>query len=522
LAPLQHKRLGAVATVLQDGRVLVQGGEYTDYARQNRKVVPPDELWDPRTNRWSLAPRTNPVTRKGIQWSHAPTRTPLGDGRTLVTGGKEPGYNAGPFEIDPQPEAEAYIIEMGSRKKRPAGTVCVARWMHATAVLPDGSVLLIGGANNQGAAIADVEIGLPPTFAASRILGRQVAGFQDQLNVHQCRGLIRESERARSQKRYDEALALAREALALTPRDPDARQELAYVYSAMGRHEEALVEYRRLVTKDRKSPFLWHFLACTLLHLQRRPEALDACRRVVELVQEEGEDFTTQSIYADALEQSQFLALELDGPEAALEATRPADQLATEEWNNKGVALHRQGKNTEALPCFDRALELDPRNDYALHNKAAALLKLQRPREALAALERCIALRGDRAAGSLVNQGVAHYELGDFEASVKSYERAIKLKAERPILVNAWTNRGNSLLKLKEYEQAGASYAGAIKVDPTFSTAWHGKVCVATAQGRFGDARAALEKLLTLAPDMKAELRRDPDLAPYWAWERRQ
>jgi tetratricopeptide (TPR) repeat protein len=528
LAPLQHKRLGAVATVLKDARVLIQGGHYTDYDRGNKSVYPPDEVWDPRTNTWnpSEAPQKYfDAKEREIDWNTkaygrpSPTLTPLGDGRILVTGGKEPGYAAAGWEVDPEPYADAFIVEKGSKKKIPAGTLCVPRWIHAAALLPDGSVMLIGGADNVCAAIADVEIGLPPNFATNKLLRAQVAGFQGQLALQVSKGLIHKAGRARHLKRYEDALKFAREAVALTPRHKDAWQELGYVYSEMGRHEDALVEYQRLLAKDRKSPFLWHFIAYTNLQLKRRREALDAYCKVVELVQEEGEDFTTQRIHEDARKQRQYLTIELNGPEAGLKVTGPKVDLSTEEWNNMGLALHQQGKNTEALPCFDRALKLDPRNDYALHNQAVVLLQLKRPKEARAALEKCIALRGKGAGGSLINLGVAQYDLGDFDASVKSYDRSIKLNVKGLLLVNAWTNRGNSLLKLKKFDRADESYGNALKVDPKFVTAWHGKVCVASAQGNFRAAAAALKKLLKLAPTMEAELRRDEDLAACWAWE---
>jgi len=531
LAPLQHKRLGAVATVLEDGRVLVQGGQSTDYAGGNKTVYPPDEVWDPRSNTWSPseAPqRTFDAKEREIDWSTkaygrpAPTLTPLGDNRILVTGGKEPGYAAGGWEVDPKPYEDAFIIEKGSRKEIPAGTLCVPRWIHSAALLPDGSVMLIGGADNFCAAIADVEIGLPPDFEASKVLGAQVGGFREQLNLQVSKGLIHKAGRARHLKRYDDALKFAREAVALTPRHQGAWQVLGTVYSVMGRHEEALVEFHRLLAKDRKSPFLWHFIGYANLQLNRRREALEAYAKVVDLVREEGEDLTTERIHEDARKQRQYLTIELDGPEAGLRVTGPEDALSTEEWNNLGLALHQQGRNAEALPCFDRALKLNPKNDYALHNQGAVFLQLQRPQEARAALENCIALRGKGAGGSLINLGIAHYDLGDFEASVKSYDRAIRLNVKGLLLVNAWTNRGNSLLKLKKYDRAGKSYGNALTVDPKFVTAWHGNVCVATAQGNFREARAALKKVFSLAPAMESELRRDDDLKAYWAWEEKQ
>ena len=41
------------------------------------------------------------------------------------------------------------------------------------------------------------------------------------------------------------------------------------------------------------------------------------------------------------------------------------DQSDPELWNNKGVALRSMGRYDEALECFNRSLELDPRDKKA-------------------------------------------------------------------------------------------------------------------------------------------------------------
>ena len=41
------------------------------------------------------------------------------------------------------------------------------------------------------------------------------------------------------------------------------------------------------------------------------------------------------------------------------------DQSNPELWNNKGVALRSMGRYDEALECFNRSLELDPRDKKA-------------------------------------------------------------------------------------------------------------------------------------------------------------
>jgi hypothetical protein len=69
------RRRGHVATLLQDGRVLVTGG-------WNYNELPPafGELYDPSTGTWT---KTSPMTR----WRYSPDATTLSDGRVLVAGG---------------------------------------------------------------------------------------------------------------------------------------------------------------------------------------------------------------------------------------------------------------------------------------------------------------------------------------------------------------------------------------------------------------------------------------------------
>ena len=39
--------------------------------------------------------------------------------------------------------------------------------------------------------------------------------------------------------------------------------------------------------------------------------------------------------------------------------------LTAKEWCDKGKALVASGRHQEALPCLDKALAIDPKNEYA-------------------------------------------------------------------------------------------------------------------------------------------------------------
>jgi len=59
---------------------------------------------------------------------------------------------------------------------------------------------------------------------------------------------------------------------------------------------------------------------------------------------------------------------------------------------NKGLSLEAVGKFQEALACYDRALQLNPRFAEAWHSKGAALGSLKRPQEAITCFNRALEL----------------------------------------------------------------------------------------------------------------------------------
>ena len=61
-------------------------------------------------------------------------------------------------------------------------------------------------------------------------------------------------------------------------------------------------------------------------------------------------------------------------------------------WNNKGASLDSLGRYEEAIDCYDRVLELDPRKVNAWYNKALAEDKLSKSQEAIHSYQQFLAL----------------------------------------------------------------------------------------------------------------------------------
>jgi len=123
---LDTARAGHTATLLPNGKVLIVGGGY-DYE------INSTELYDPATGTWTSTGNLN-VARG----SH--TATLLPDGKVLVAG----GYNNDDFSVE---EASAELYDPTTGKWSITGSLHTRRHGHTATLLPDGRVLVAGGAH---------------------------------------------------------------------------------------------------------------------------------------------------------------------------------------------------------------------------------------------------------------------------------------------------------------------------------------------------------------------------------------
>ncbi|MBI1922332.1 MAG: chitobiase/beta-hexosaminidase C-terminal domain-containing protein [Geobacter sp.] len=116
------------ATVLNNGKVLVAGGETNDttYTRSA-------ELYDPATDSWIAA-----GTLSGGRGYHSATL--LNNGKVLVVGGKGGSSYYGSY-----PLASAELYDPSTNSWSSAGSLGAARYLHTATLLPNGRVLVAGG-----------------------------------------------------------------------------------------------------------------------------------------------------------------------------------------------------------------------------------------------------------------------------------------------------------------------------------------------------------------------------------------
>ena len=61
-----------------------------------------------------------------------------------------------------------------------------------------------------------------------------------------------------------------------------------------------------------------------------------------------------------------------------------------EAWVNKGAVLCDLDRSEEAIACYNKALEINPRYAKLWYNKGVALIALGRPKEAISAFQQFI------------------------------------------------------------------------------------------------------------------------------------
>ena len=97
------------------------------------------------------------------------------------------------------------------------------------------------------------------------------------------------------------------------------------------------------------------------------------------------------------------------------------------------------------------------------------------------------------------NRGKSLQELGQLEAAVDSYNRAIELK---PSLAEAHNNRGVVLTGLRQLEMAMESYDQAIQIQPDYAEAYSNRGNALTELGQLEAAMTSYNRAIELKPNL--------------------
>lgn len=141
----------------------------------------------------------------------------------------------------------------------------------------------------------------------------------------------------------------------------------------------------------------------------------------------------------------------LDRPAEAVQAQRKAVQINPEyheAWNNLSNALRVEGHLDEADRCAARALEINPDYAFAYNSLGTTAIHRDQPREALAHIERALALHGGVAIFHS-NHALALAMLRRYDEAERELRHAVTLGFKN------WPEVKSRINALREFDDEG-------------------------------------------------------------------
>ena len=162
-----------------------------------------------------------------------------------------------------------------------------------------------------------------------------------------------------------------------------------------------------------------------------------------------------------------------------------------------GLIHYQRGQFAEAIPLFDRAIQIGPHDLYPHYNRALALDALKRPAEALLGWERVIQIKPDYAEAHL-NRGNVLAQLKRYEEALPCFDRALRLK---PDLMLALHNRGVALIELQRLNEALQCWDRILRSDPQNKAAHGNRAVTLQKLNRADEALLSYQRAIALDPD---------------------
>lgn len=202
---------------------------------------------------------------------------------------------------------------------------------------------------------------------------------------------------------------------------------------------------------------------------------------------------------------------------AALERALSIDPNDAEANQAMAKVYERQGRLSDAEASFKKAIALDQESLMIRDSYANFLYRQGRYDEAAKLWQSVISVAPDHF-GALVNLGSALAQIGDNQAAITMYERAIAI---RPTYM-AYSNLGTEYSNEKRFPEAVEAYKKALEIDDSDSLAWGNLAQVYSwMSGLESQAVETFEYAIELAEAARLQQPRDTyvhsDLALYYA-----
>jgi tetratricopeptide (TPR) repeat protein len=326
----------------------------------------------------------------------------------------------------------------------------------------------------------------------------------------------------------DEALRHLERAVELAPDDADALYLLGFVLGDLGRHEEARTATRHAMQinpslgKAHANLSLERFDARSYERVREAREAR-GLSNTMEVVEHGtlahynlGLAFRQKGYLAEALREYR---LALDRGEArtlvlqamaemhllrkdSAAAVQLYDRLLQEHphspklWNERGIALHQDGRHPEAAASYEQAIAADGAYVLALNNLGVAHVHAARPDKAFDAFRRALQEEPGFIKGRL-NLALLLLRQNEHQRCLEAYRQVLRLSPEHPV---AWNGVGLVLAHLRKFDDARNAFARAVEARADYAEAHYNLSFALSNLGDFAGSLRETKRALELDP----------------------
>jgi len=222
-------------------------------------------------------------------------------------------------------------------------------------------------------------------------------------------------------------------------------------------------------------------------------EALESYEKAIQIDPDNMTAWNGKSMVLEALSMQTYSKI-LNLSETKL-AKNPQDIGALQ---TSAMALASLGNREEsnqflkkAIDVYDREIKDNPKNATAWFCKAGLISILNGSEEAISAYDKVIELNGSKMIDALITKGNILLNLGRYNESLDTIDKAIQLDPENP---SVWYEKATYYNILGKYNESLDAYEMITKLEPEKASAWWFKGNALKALGRQTDADAAYAK----------------------------
>ncbi len=293
--------------------------------------------------------------------------------------------------------------------------------------------------------------------------------------------------------RYSEAVPLFRQAVALTPYDPVAHNDLGVAFYHLGQLDSALAYYQAAIRLRPDYLRAISNLSKTYADLGDKNYALAAAERIIELAPSSTVGYLLQAEIYEKHEQY----------DEAIQATLTAlalDSTQKDLLNNLGVIYFRSGRLGQAISCYEQVLGQDSTYAVAYFNLGNVLARKCLLEEAQYNYKRALHFKPDMTSAAN-NHGLVHLFMGRLEEAKSDFRRALAADSTAPA---ALYNLSIVQMRLDSLDRALASIERAITLKPAVANFFLQEGNILQRLGRAEEALAAMQKAVALDSTLSA------------------